>query len=189
MNNYSGAMQSWILAALRFFRLVNDEGVPNARLAKFVNATDEEKKDQLCQWLTQSYSHLFREGFDLKSMTARQLEEEFAAYKLSASTVDRCISFFTGAAKEAGIELSPHLKKTRKRKSKSNGGVSRQSARGAKPAKSQEEDAPVIPNGKQSIPIALGPGKTWDVVIDEKHTPEDVKRFLQIVGLVLGHES
>jgi len=128
----STGLQSWILAALRFFQLIDTQGVPQAMLQEVVQADDRGSVySDLCR---NSYSDLFSH-VEVERATQGQLREWFRAYGLSDSTADRSIAFFLDLAKKSGIQTSPHF-----RKSRAVGPTSRK--RSPKPA-----DTPALENG------------------------------------------
>ena len=113
MRSYSGSMQSWILNSLRYLNMIDDEGVPKPRLAQIVHADPEARKPLLKQVIAAEYA--FLQHIDLKLATLRQLEKEFEGTGAQGDTVRKCITFFLGVAKEAGLQLSPFLEKKKRR--------------------------------------------------------------------------
>jgi len=112
MATMSGALQSQLSAALRFLKLIKITGQPNELLSRVVNSEGAERATVMQTMLGLSYPFLFQ-GFDLKNATPRMVEEKFVEAGASGGTVNKCMLFFLAAAKEAGVELSPHLKHTR----------------------------------------------------------------------------
>lgn len=110
MGSFSGAIQAALFTALKYLQLVNREHIPTEKLTKIVLAEGEERKKLLREIITVSYPFLFREGLDLKRATAHQIQELFDQSGASGGTITKSITFFMAAAKDAGIELSPHLK-------------------------------------------------------------------------------
>lgn len=114
MPSMSGALQSQLTAALRYLELVSSAGHPTTLLSRLVNSEGPERAKVLRELLTKSYPFLF-ESFDLKTATPRMVDEQFANVGASGGTIDKCVVFFLSAAKDAGVELSPHLKTNRQR--------------------------------------------------------------------------
>ena len=112
MSNMSGALQSQLTTTLRFLGLTKDTSNPTELLALLVNSEGPARTKILSQILHASYPFLF-DGFALTTATPRMLEEKFAEQGASGGTLDKCTNFFLAAAKEAQIELSPHLKNQR----------------------------------------------------------------------------
>lgn len=112
MASMSGAIQSQLTAALRYLGLIKATGQPTDILPRLVNSEGSERAKVMREVVTTSYHFLFG-GFDVKSATPRMLEEQFGAMGASGGTLSKCMNFFLAAAKEAGIETSPHLKPQR----------------------------------------------------------------------------
>jgi hypothetical protein len=81
-------------------------------LAKLVNSEGPERAKAMREMLAAAYPYL-HESFNLKSATPRMLEEQFSEAGASGGTLDKCMLFFLAAAKDAEIELSPHVKNPR----------------------------------------------------------------------------
>jgi hypothetical protein len=112
MASMSGALQSQLTTALRYLNLTKPLGQPTEMLAKIVNSEGPERAKAMREMLAAAYPFLFG-SFDLKSATPRMLEEQFSEAGASGGTLDKCMLFFLAAAKDAEIELSPHLKNPR----------------------------------------------------------------------------
>ncbi|MYH27289.1 MAG: hypothetical protein F4137_00175 [Acidobacteria bacterium] len=136
LNSYSGAMQSWVLAALRYFSLIDADGHPTERLQQLVSAEGEARQKLLKVLVDEGYPFLIGPGFDLSKGTAAQLDEKFRGAGANGDTVRRCVAFFMGLAKDAGIPLSPYLKPTRRKLT---------NGRKAQSRKPREQDKPEIP--------------------------------------------
>jgi hypothetical protein len=113
MSSMSGALQSQLTTTLRYLNLIKVTGQPTDALVKLVNSEGPERVKAMREIIIASYPFLFAESFDLKSATPRMLEEQFGAMGASGGTLSKCMNFFLAAAKEAGIETSPHLKPQR----------------------------------------------------------------------------
>jgi hypothetical protein len=114
MASMSGALQSQLTACLRYLELITSASHPTPVLPRLVNSEGPEHAKVLRDIITKSYPFLFTH-FDIKTATPRMLEEQFANAGASGGTIDKCVNFFLAAAKEAGVELSPHLKSNRQR--------------------------------------------------------------------------
>ncbi len=110
MGTFSGAAQAALFSALRFFSLISKEHLPTEALTKLVNSTGDERKTFLKVLMAERYPFLFKAGIDFQRMTAHQLQETFENSGASGGTIQKSIAFFMAMAKDAGIELSPHLK-------------------------------------------------------------------------------
>jgi hypothetical protein len=114
MPSMSGALQSQLTAALRSLGLITTTSQPTDLLPKLVNSEGPERAKTLSLILFAAYPYLFHsEDFDIKGATPRMLQEKFIGTGASGGTVDKCVNFFLAAAKDAALELSPHLKNTR----------------------------------------------------------------------------
>jgi hypothetical protein len=109
LRNMSGGNQSALLAALRWFQLIDEVGAHGARLEALVNAGEDAAK-QLGKILPDAYTFMTDGTIALDKATGAQVEEKFRAYGLSGSTVIKTMAFFITACKEAGIPLSAHIK-------------------------------------------------------------------------------
>ena len=109
LDRYSGSMQSWLIAALKFFGLTDETGKPRPELESFVESDDEGRKKLWRQIFDKSYGPLIS-GLDLSRATPGELSERFASQGLSGETLSKCHSFFAAAAEDAGIALADHLK-------------------------------------------------------------------------------
>lgn len=113
MTKLSGAAAKELLATLRFLNLVNEKAEPTPLFEQFVNGSEEERQALWGQMVPASYSFLFTTpGFHIERATGGQVAELFRQHGngISGSTLQRAISFFLTAAKEAGIKVSPSIK-------------------------------------------------------------------------------
>jgi len=121
MRNFSGATQSWLLSGLRSLNMIDDEGVPKARLKQIAHATTDERKPMLRQLIEAEYQ--FLKGISLQGATPKQIESAFETTGATGDTVRKCIGFFVGMAKAADLPLSPMIMKVRRRPTKNGGGT------------------------------------------------------------------
>ncbi len=119
MSSMSGALQSQLTTTLRYLGLIKTTGQPSDLLARLVNSEGPERAKVMREIVTTSYPFLF-DSFDLKNATPRMLEEQFIDAGASGGTVDKCVLFFLAAAKEAEIEVSPHVKNPRGQRTQRN---------------------------------------------------------------------
>ncbi|MET1476328.1 MULTISPECIES: DUF5343 domain-containing protein [Burkholderia] len=111
MPKASGSQQSGIIAALRFLGFIDDTGKPKDHFKPFVLSDDDARKSTLGPILRESYAFLFNDSeFDLSHASTGQMTEKFRELGISGSTLTKTIAFFIPAAKECGIEVSPHVK-------------------------------------------------------------------------------
>ena len=117
LGSYSGAVQGWVLATLRYFSLIDADGHPTEKLQRLVAAEGQARQKLLIELVRHGYPFLFTDGFELSKGTPAQLEEKFKGAGAHGDTVRRCVGFFMGLAKDAGVTLSPYLKMRRRRAS------------------------------------------------------------------------
>lgn len=125
--NASGSVSYSVIAALKFLRLIDDDGKPSKAFTGLVKATDDARPALLAQVIRDGYPSLFGGALDLTNATAAEFDEHMRKeFDVQGSTVDKIATFFILAAKQAGIELSPHLAA---RKSVSGSSSSKKSAK------------------------------------------------------------
>jgi hypothetical protein len=109
LDRYSGSIQSWLISALKFFRLTDESGKPQPKLDAFIGG-DEQTRKQLWRGIfDKAYAPLI-DNLDLSRATPGELSERFAAQGLSGETLIKCHAFFAAAAEDAGVALADHLK-------------------------------------------------------------------------------
>jgi len=104
----SGGNQSALLAALKWFELIDDVGAHGERLEDFVKAP--EPGAVLRKMLPQAYKFMSDGSIQIDRATGSQVEEKFRDYGLTGSTIVKAMAFFISACKEAGTPLSAHIK-------------------------------------------------------------------------------
>lgn len=109
LDRYSGSVQSWLIAALRFFGFIDEVGKPQPILEQYVESEEQQRKKIWREIFDKAYGPLIS-GLDLTRATPGELSERFSAQGLSGETLIKCHSFFTAAADEAGVPLAEHLK-------------------------------------------------------------------------------
>src|SRR2546422_3718151 len=105
----SGAIKSQIIGALRYLGLIDRTGYATEKLTKMARAEGPEFKKALYEALTASYSTLFAD-LDVTKATPREIREKLAKSGATGETLRKCIAFFVAASKEAGLQLSPHIR-------------------------------------------------------------------------------
>ncbi|MBW8313163.1 MAG: DUF5343 domain-containing protein [Rhizobium sp.] len=113
MPKLSGAAAKEMLATLRFLGLITEKSEPTDAFGEFVNGTDDQRRASLEKMLRASYAFLFSTpNFHIDRATGGQVAELFREHGngISGSTLQRAVSFFLAAAKEAGIKVSPSIK-------------------------------------------------------------------------------
>lgn len=115
MSSLSGTAQAHLLHALRYLGLIEQDGTPTDSLNALATAQDAEKQRILKEILTKSYPFVMNAGIDLERCTGKQIEEAFATTGASSETLRKSLTFFLATAKQAGLKLSPHIKRARSR--------------------------------------------------------------------------
>lgn len=101
----SGATRSQLLIALRFFGFIDGEKRATDRLRMFLQQPDQEALRELVE---AAYAEII--ALDLQTATPGQVDEvlrEMGAGQ--GATLRKARTFFVHAAKQAGIEVGPHL--------------------------------------------------------------------------------
>ena len=113
----SWAVQSQILAGMRFLGLIDEAGRPKPDLAALAVSDEHARKEKLRALLKERYAHLF--ALDLTKATPDQLDKAMTEhYAVNGDTREKAVRFFLGAVGYAGVPISPLFKP----KGASNGG-------------------------------------------------------------------
>jgi hypothetical protein len=111
MPKASGSQISGTLGTLKFLGLIDEAGKPSDQFKTIVLAQDEDRKSPMAALMKSSYAFLFNDpDFDLLHASSGQMTEKFREQEISGSTLTKTITFFLAAAKEYGIQYSPHIK-------------------------------------------------------------------------------
>ncbi len=114
MGSMSGGAQTLLIAALKYLSLTTPQDAPTEKLTRLVNSEGQEWQKVFKDILTSGYGFIFKDGLDLMRATPRQLDEQFETTGASGDTVRKCVAFFIAAAKDAHIQLSPHITKAKR---------------------------------------------------------------------------
>lgn len=160
--SFSNQDTTYLLSAFRFFRLIDDEGIPQAALAELADNV-EERPTVLKRLMSEAY------GGDLvqrlAKMTPKQLDEHLEnAYSYKGSTKDKARRFLLHACAFSSIKLNYAFESgLRARRTRRKSTQPKRTARNgnANPAKVSEEERPAQPatNG-----TAVG---KWDFIKDK----------------------
>lgn len=110
LSRLSGSSQSALIAALKWLDLTDAAGVPTTKLNQLVAAEGPKYSEAMRSVLEASYAFMTNGSIDLAKGTGSQLEGKFREYDITGSTVIKCMAFFITAAREAGVQLGPHIK-------------------------------------------------------------------------------
>ena len=171
MTSYAGGVQAQITHVLRYFNLIDKDGHPTDKLAPLVHSEGAEHQKILREMAHAGYPMLFKPPFDLEKATTAQLAEQFSKMA-TGETLRKCITFLLPLLKEAGINVSPHIKGAPKR----NGNSKPRKAKA--PAPAADTGAGVTP---PAPPPAAPPVMGWSELLLSKFPsfdpswPDDVK--------------
>lgn len=143
----SGATAGQLLAALRFFGLIGEDGVPDPTLETM--AKDVEQRKIILKALMERYDSAL-DGLDLERATQGELHERFHRYDITGDTFRRAVAFFVQAAQYSGIPLSSYITQ-RRRIAKGNGAGAQPRGRGRRPR--------AKPEGEKPQPIVVTPAR------------------------------
>ena len=111
MANMSGSNQALLLATIRYFGLASEQGIPTAELKQLIEVKESERKQVWRRIFMSGYSDTFGSKIDLERTTTDELAEAIRRQGVSSpDRIRKCVTFFTMAAKDAGVKLSPHIK-------------------------------------------------------------------------------
>jgi len=113
----SGVVGTQLMHALRFLGLIDDHGRPTPRLKELVAAHGREHwSEMLLELLRQEYAPMF--AIELETATPSHFTGAFRkAYPAADAVVQKCVTFFLYAAKDAGVRISGRVMKGRKPRS------------------------------------------------------------------------
>lgn len=115
LSKVAGSMQTWLIAALKYFQLIDEDNRPTPKLDALATATDRERPKLIAEMLRAGYPFLFENGVDLSNITYGDLKRKFEETGAQGETAVKAISFFTGMAKLAEMEVSPFVATRRRR--------------------------------------------------------------------------
>jgi len=104
---FSGTQYSQAVRAFLFLRLMDESKKPTETLRQLVMGTDEERRTTLKSVIEKAYQPFFENPGPQKA-TLGDLES-FLRSQGAKGVIDKCVTFFLAAAREADIPLSPQL--------------------------------------------------------------------------------
>jgi hypothetical protein len=100
----SGGTQKQMIAAMRFFGLINEKGAPTDSLKAMASGDANKWQATLRAVMEEAYS---TEQLDaLLNGSPKSLRDSFAEYELQGSVLDKVVRFLIGAAEDAGEKVS-----------------------------------------------------------------------------------
>ena len=117
LTRFSGVVGTQLMHALRFLRLIEDDGRPTERLKALVNAYATGRwPETLLETLGHEYAPMF--AIDLETATPSHFNEAFRrAFPAADAVVQKCVTFFLYAVNDAGVKISGRVLKGRKPRS------------------------------------------------------------------------
>lgn len=110
MRSLAGSTQGQLMAALRYFELIEADGKPQQTLKALVVSEGDDRKRLMAEMVKRSYDFVFSSDLDLQTATTSQVEELFTAEGVTGETRRKAFSFFLMLCKDGGIQLSSHIK-------------------------------------------------------------------------------
>ena len=117
LTRFSGVVGAQLMHALRFLRLIEDDGRPTQRLKELVNAHGAGRwPETLLEVLREEYAPMF--AIDLETATPSHFNGAFRkAFPAAEAVVQKCVTFFLYAANDAGVRVSGRVLQGRKPRS------------------------------------------------------------------------
>lgn len=183
MSTKSGTDQNNLTSTMQVFGLIDEEGRVQTELINFAIADAEGRKTMLSKWVQESYEAPLR--VSAANGTHQDLINAFRDElgMTGADTQRKAITFFQHAAQEAGIDLSPHFRKTRKGQGAPGTPKKRTATR--RKSKDEKDDPPPPPAPKghtQTVTLKSGGTVTLTYDVDLFAVDDDDEAF--VLGLV-----
>jgi hypothetical protein len=187
----SGSSRSALVAALKFFGLIDQQKRPTPKLRALIEKVDAESLRAL---LEESYPAVI--GLGLADATRGQVDTALRDMGAPPSLLPKCRSFFVQAATEAGIEVSPFLKEAATGGSPSNGRPRQQRAstpRQPAAKQKQKQQTRQTPAGDET-PAGRGLPTVVEGLVErlpkkgKKWTAEDAEQWLNLARLAFPFE-
>jgi len=184
LKQFSGFNQGLLLQTFRFMGLTNEKDEPTEKLHDYEKADQEKRKTILGLLLKERYPEQVK---ILPNGTPQKLKDSFNNINVEASVKAKCISFFLQTAKATGFAISMHiLKGSRTHGPRKDAGRKKIKSRYANEHSGSTKLDEGLEKGMVRVPISIGIGATWSVIVTEDYTKDDVERFTQIIKITLG---
>ncbi|NOT47029.1 MAG: DUF5343 domain-containing protein [Acidobacteria bacterium] len=143
-SSMSGGNQAYLQGALKYLGLISEHSVPSEYFVRLTSAPKEQKGPIWREILDHAYGFVLND-IDIERATTKIVADRFKEQGISGDTVRKAITFFQHAAKEAGMQISPHLKPAAGPRNRS-----------PRPIKSDSKTKPnVLSNSSQSNAVQL----------------------------------
>ncbi len=188
-----GIAKGQVIGALKFFRLIDNDGIPDPSLKEMAK-NKEHRKTAIRELLKKHYPNISEN--DLAGASPGQLDSKLAdkTYNISGETKQKARSFLIKAAEFAGLPIStllkakgprgPRARRTRTSAPRQNNNNGAQAQNGSR----QQTDPPSDPPVNQSVfrmPIALGPDRIAHVELPKDWEPKEAKKLIALLRLSL----
>lgn len=107
LKNYAGSTAAQLTAALRYLKLIQDNGTTTPMLIKLVNAYDTPQWSEVMHSVMQPAFDPIVHDLPLAKATYGMLREKFTEWGAEGEVLDKCVRFFESAMTESGVQLSP----------------------------------------------------------------------------------
>ncbi|RZZ86985.1 DUF5343 domain-containing protein [Pseudoxanthomonas winnipegensis] len=190
LSRRSGSEQSALIATLKWFKLIDETGIPTKLLEDYIAVDEDAAKAMLKNMVVTAYGQITDGTFNLRSATTSQLADQFRQYDIGGSTLAKSVTFFLSAAKDAGIFVSPHAKAP----PMAGGGSSKRKAKPAAitpattaaPAAIPAHRPPPPPtDGMISIPIPIFGGKNGAIMLPDRMTEKQWNSVVKMTQYIL----
>jgi hypothetical protein len=184
--SFGGQAKGQVISALRFFKLIDANGIPSPALRELAK-NKEGRKDALRLLIKEHYPNISED--DLAGSSPAQLDGKLSdkMYGISGDTKQKARSFLLKAAESAGMPISTLLKARgprgprpkRAKNSKTNGSTS---AKIVEKAEEMLEDDDA--KGLTRMPVPLSLGRVAYVLLpNDWDSEKDAKKLLSVLGL------
>jgi hypothetical protein len=150
----SGSTGGQLIAALKYLKMIDGNGVPTLRLKQIV-LTKGAQRANLLKQLTQEAYPFFLTELEPANATYAQMEEKLREhFQIAAEVGRKCIKFYIGLAQDGAIALSPFVTRKSKaiRTSNANRKVKRNAPRTSETSIELAPDPPTPTNEQLAFP-------------------------------------
>ncbi len=105
---FSGSMTSALRSTMVYLGLLTSDGMPSQELEGLLGGDIKERRVVLRRIFEKVYEPILTK-LDLERATSGQLRAEFKALGADGEVGKKAVSFFLAIAREAGVQLHPHL--------------------------------------------------------------------------------
>lgn len=184
LSKFAGGTIRQLIQAFEYLRLIEEDGRPTDVLKAYEKADPDGRKTILAAQLRKCYPH---QVSILPDGTPQQLQSSFSQFSIEPSVRAKCIAFLLGMAKRAGLPIGKHIAKSNRVRGPRKAAKAKPTTDRLKRPKGAEVHEEIHDaDDMVSTMIPVGPGKAWRIVTTKQPSKDEVSRFLQMVGIVLG---